>query len=356
MGVHARLIRVGINIATSNSWGTGTANAIAVGAGDGHYVRDELGIQRQTGFHEDDSAGQTYIGAVQSSHPAAIDAMIPTFLHYNDVFQNVLWALVLGNGGTTPTQLGASTAYTNTFEPSGGAKRYATIVRYKSVDTFEVPGAKFTGFELRSGDGGRLEIDWKFVGNDEISDSVINTTTQVSALTFPTLGLRAFFDQLVFRINSQSGGALGASDAIKITSFKLTMNQPVDTKYVGGQLTIIEPEDDGFPSFEIAVTFARFDAASLAFFDGHRDGTKYKADLTITGPVITGATNYGLLVQFPNVYLPEYRAPVPGGAGQVQPFMRIRALSTTTAPTGMTGVTVPMRVVTTGTMSSNPFA
>jgi hypothetical protein len=64
-----------------------------------------------------------------------------------------------------------------------------------------VPGAKFTGFEISVGENGRMQVDWKFIGDTEKSDSVINTSTQVSALTFPTLGLRAFFDDCVIRLN-----------------------------------------------------------------------------------------------------------------------------------------------------------
>lgn len=357
MGVSARVTKVGVNIATSGSWGTGAAVATAVGAGDGHYVRDDLGIQLKVRYSDDDTAAQNFIGSVQTAATDAITAAIPTYLHYADAWQNVLWALTMGTGGTSPTQLSTSTAYTNTFEPATNKTgRYATIVRDKSQYVSEVPGAKFTGFELRAGDGGRMEIDWKFIGNTEKSDSTINTATQVSALTFPTQGLRAFFDDLVFRVNAQAGGALGASDALKITSLKVMMSQPLDIKFVGGQATIIEPEESGFPDFMIDVTFARFDSTTDDFFTAHRDNTAYKADLTLTGPLITGSTYYGLLFQFPNIYVPEYAAPIPGGAGQVAPTAKFRALSTTTAPTGMTGVTVPMRIVTTGISTTNPFA
>src|SRR6185503_1016935 len=132
MGVHARQTKVGINIATSGSWGIGAATATAVGAGDGHYVRDDLGAQLQMQQSADDSAGQDFIGSVQTSNAEAIAAAIPMWLHYNDTFQNILWALTLGTGGTAPTRVGTSTAYTNTFEPATNKTgKYATIVRDK---------------------------------------------------------------------------------------------------------------------------------------------------------------------------------------------------------------------------------
>src|SRR4051812_48419416 len=118
MGVHSRQSKVGINIATSGSWGLSSAVATACGAGDGHYVRDDLNIQLQVNRSKDDSAGQNFIGSVQTATTKAIEAHIPAYLHYNDTFQNILWALTLGTGGTAPTRPGTTTAYTNTFEPA----------------------------------------------------------------------------------------------------------------------------------------------------------------------------------------------------------------------------------------------
>lgn len=357
MAVHARQTRAAINVATSGSWGTGTAVATAVGAGDGHYVTDDLGVQLTVNRSYDESAGQNFIGSVQTATVAAIQTAIPMFLHYNDTFQNVLWALTLGTGGTAPSRISTTTGYTNTFEPSTSKTgRYATIVRDKSQFISEVSGAKFTGFEITFGEHGRAEVKWQFIGDTELITSTINTSTQISALTFPTLGLRAFMDDCVVRLNAQSGGSLGASDAVKYTSLSVRFSQPLDIKHVGGQLTIIEPEENGFPNFDIDMTFARFDSVSDDHFPYHRDGTRLKGDITFTGAAIDATSNYGLLLQFPNLDVMEYRAPVPGGAEQVSPGIKLRALSTTTAPTGMSGVTVPMRVVTTGTSSANPFA
>lgn len=355
----ARESKLGVNIATAGSWSTGAAVAIAVGAGDGHYLRDDLDIQLKQNYVYEDTPNQTFIGAVQVSTTEAIQAQLPMWLHYHDVFQNILWALALGTGGTAPTQLGTSTAYTNTFEPSSSRSStglYASIVRDKVQDISEVPGAIFTGFELRVADGGRMEIDWQFTGNTEKTDSAINTSTQITALTFPTKGLRAFWKDAVVRLNSQSGGALGASDAVKVTSMKVKFSQPIDVKFVGGQATIIQPADNGFPDISVELTFARYDATSKAFFASHRDGSVYKGDITFTGPALIGTTtNYGLKLEFPNLCVPAFAAPLPG-TQQGEPTITLVAMATTTAPTGMTGITKPLRVTTTGIATANPFA
>lgn len=356
MAVHARQTKVGINLATSGSWGTGAAVATAVGAGDGVYVRDDLGIQLQQMYSRDDSAGQNFIGSVQVGRTDAIQVSIPTYLHYNDTFQNVLWALTLGTGGTSPTQVGTTTAYTNTFEPATNKTgKYATIVRDKSQYISEVPGVKFTGFDLTFGEAGRAEITWVGMGDTEKTDSTINTSTQVSALTFPTLGLRAFMDQASFRINAQSGGALATTDALPVSQVRVRFAQPLDTRHVVGQKTVIEPEETGFPEITVEVTMDRFQSNTDDYFASHRDVTAHKAMLLFTGPALA-TTNYGLALMFPNLAVEQYRAPVPGGADQVRPDMRLYALSTTAAPTGMTGITAPLRVITTGSSTTNPFA
>lgn len=355
MGVTARQTKVGINIATAASWST-AAIATAVGAGDGHYLRDDVQIQHKPQVSLEDVATQSFIGMIQIGNYEAIQAQLPMYLHYHDVWQNVLFALALGTGQTSPTQIGVTTAYNNTFEPATSRSNlWATIVRDKGVYVSEVTGAVFNGFEIRVGESGRIEVDWLFVGNNEIEDSAINTSTQISALTFPTLGRRFFFADGVIRLNSQSGGALGSSDAVPFSTFKLRVEQPVDVKFVGGQRTIIQPLDNGFPKITLDLTFARFNSTSQAFFSAMKAGTRYKADIVFTGPAIDATSSYGLKFQFPHLAVMSLQSPMPN-VQQSEPKITLQGLSTSAAPTGMTSVTAPIRVTTTGVSSANPFA
>ena len=356
MAVNARQTRIGIRKATSGSWGTGTAVATAVGAGDGFRVRDDMGVQLQQMYSYDDSAGQSFIGSVQAGNTEAVRVSIPMYLDYNDTFNNRFWAGVFGTGGTAPVQISTSTAYSNTFEPATTKTgQYYTLVRDKVQYISEVPGMKFTGFELTFGEAGRAEITWNAIGDTEKSDSSINTSTQVSALTYPTQGLRAFQRQAVLRLNGQAAGALDSTSIVKYSSLTLRLVESEDEIHVGGQATLIEPEITDHLTVELEVTFPRFDSGTDDFFAAHRDVSAYKGDLTLTGPTIA-ASNYVLLFQFPNLCVPSNASPVPGGGGNVAVSTRFRAMSTTTAPTGMSGVTVPMRLTTTGSSTTNPFA
>jgi len=352
MAVSPRSSKVGINLGTANSWGTATA----VGAGDGVWVTDDLKVQLKKQVDEDDSAGQDFIGSMQVANHVSPKIEVPTLLHYNDTFQNVLWALACGTGGTSPAQVGTSTAYTNTFEPATNKTGlFATIVRDKVTYIEEVPSAKCTGFELSFGANGRGEITWNFIGSHTVIDSSINTSTQISALTFPTQGLRAFFKQAVFRINAASGGALSSAEEFKVTDLKLSYSQKLDTLYVSGQDYIIQPEDDDYPEIKLSVTFDRLTSATDDFIGYHRDNTSLKADLTITGPALA-ATNYKLLFQFPNLIVSEAPVPFKKGAANVSPAATFMAYKAAAAPTGMSGVTKPFRITTTGVSTTNPFA
>jgi hypothetical protein len=356
MAVSPRSGKVGIAIATSGSWGTATA----VGAGDGVWVTDDLKATLSMQIDEDDSAGQDFLSSMQVANHNVVKAEVPTLLHYNDTFQNVFWALACGTGGTAPAAIGTTTGYTNTFEPATNKTGlFATIVRDKVQFISELPSCKCTGFELSFGDNGRAEIVWMFTCTKEVVDSAINTSTQISALTFPTQGMRAFFKQADFRINTSGGGALDTTHSVSITDLKFKYEQPLDELFVAGKDYVIEPEDNDYPSITVETTFARLDGTSDDYIAHHRDNTNMKAELRLTGPTGAGATNYSLLFQFPRLIVTEAPIEFKGGAENVSPTVNFKAYKYTIGtqgPTGMTAVTKPFRLTTTGISTVNPFA
>lgn len=359
MGVTARVLKCGIK--TSTTWGT----AVAVGTGSGQVLREDYRDDPAVAVSEQVAAGETFITQVQAGRVQAVRLAIPMFLHYSDAFQNMFWAHCLGTGGTAPSQVGTTTAYTNTFEPdtSGRVGLFATIVRDKSKKIIEVPSAKFTGFSIKFGENGRAEVIWNAIGMKAIENSAVNTASQIAALTFPPAGMRAFFEQVVMRFNAQGGAGLQASDSITglangtgLTDLSVTFTQPLDEKYVGGVTGIIEPLDNGWPSIELTLTFARLDDVSKLFTGYQTAQSAFKADIVFTGAQIGAtASNYGIKMEFPHLQVWEAQDPIPSSAAQSQPTVTLRAYQATAAPTGM-AVTKPIRVTTTGTSTTNPFA
>jgi hypothetical protein len=312
MAVSPRSSKVGLAIATSSSWGTATA----VGAGNGVWVIDDLKASLSMQVDEDDSAGQDFISSLQVANHNAIKAELVTLLHYNDVFQNQLWALACGTGATS------------TFEPATQKTgRFATIVRDKVEFISEVPSAKCTGFELSFGDNGRGIVTWMFTGTKEVVDSAINTSTQVSATTLST------------------------SDEIKVTDFKITYEQPLDELFVNNQDYILEPEDNAYPNIEVAMTFARLDSTSEDYIGYHRDNTALKMEALLT--YIGGSKS--LKFEFPRLQVAEAPIEFKAGAENVQPEVVMKAYKAAAAPSGMS-VTAPFRITTEGTNTTNYFA
>ncbi len=334
MAVSPRSGRVGIAKATASSWGTATA----VGAGNGVWVTDDLKASLSMQVDEDDSAGQGFITSMQVANHNVVKAEVPSFLHYNDNFQNLFWALACGTGATS------------TFEPATQKTGlFATIVRDKVEFISEIPSAKCTGFELSFGDNGRAEIVWMFTATKEVVDSAINTSTQVSALTFPTQGRRAFFKQLSVWIATAGATTLSSSNAVRLTDLKFRYEQPLDEKFINGQDYVIEPEDDDYPNIELDFTFARLDSTSEAYIGYHRDNTNLKCQLLLTGP-----STYSIKMEFPRLIVKE--APVEfKGTENVAPFVKLGAYQADAAPTGMS-VTAPFRITTVGDNSTNFFA
>jgi hypothetical protein len=83
-------------------------------------------------------------------------------------------------------------------------------------------------------------------------------------------------------------------------------------------------------------------------------GTRYKGDIIFTGPTIDATSSYGLKFQFPHLGVMTLNSPMPN-VQQSEPKAQFEGLSTSSAPTGMSGVTAPVRVTTTGTSNTNPF-
>jgi hypothetical protein len=273
---------------------------------------------------------------VQTATTKAIESAIPAYLHYNDTFQNVLFALALGTGGTAPSRIAVTTAYTNTFEPATNKTgRYATIVRDKVAVRQrgagrEVHRLRDLGRRERPHAGG-LEVHRRH-REERLGDQHQHADQRADV---PDARPARLLRRLRHPPEQRRAAARSARRRDEVHQPEGDLRQPLDTKYVGGQLTIIEPEENGFPDVTIELTFARFDATSHAFFAAHRDGTKYKADITFTGAAIDATSFYGLLLQFPNLDVDIDESKMPGGAGQVEPKIRLKGLSTTAAPTGM---------------------
>jgi hypothetical protein len=189
-----------------------------------------------------------------------------------------------------------------------------------------------------------VEQSFKFLGNRPTNVSSININSTVYGASFPALGGKVFRKQATFRINGQSGGALGSSDAITIETFEFTFERPQDRTFGTGQNYIVEPGDNEFPALSLTVTFPRMNTVSAnSLYMAMNSFTAFKSDLTFLGAFINSTDQYKKLYQFPYMELQDFQTPM-AGAAQVKPKAMFVLKKPSAAPTGMSGVTNPFRI------------
>jgi hypothetical protein len=209
----------------------------------------------------------------------------------------------------------------------------------------EVPSAKPRGFSLRVGDNGKMQLSLPVVGSKTMYTSAVNTNSTIAAATVDALANRVFRKQGTFRMNLQSAGSLVAADAQNVREVNITYARPVaDGDHVFSQDYIIEPDDDGFAEVTAELVFARMTSANAnSLVVCHPGGTHLKADFTFTGAAINSMHSYQFAFYLPALQITEWKAPVTGH-NLVRPTATVALRQATTAPTGMAGITQPIRI------------
>jgi hypothetical protein len=211
---------------------------------------------------------------------------------------------------------------------------YATAKHTKIhiVPSFKVLKAVFSMSK------GLVKSVFSLRGNKVIDTSSI--ISAMSAVTYPDIGNRVKF-QGVFRMNSQSGDALDAEDAIGVKGFSLEPERKMDSEITNEAAHIIEPRENGKPSVKLTLDFARMDDANAAYFANWIAEAEKKADITFTGATIDGVFYRYLKFEFPRLKIEDVDYP----DGNIIPAkMVLRGLVAAEAPEGMSGITDPIHI------------
>jgi hypothetical protein len=199
----------------------------------------------------------------------------------------------------------------------------------------ELTSAKVHGFTVEDGTGGLMKVTYQVTGSKTTNISSININSTVAGATYPSLANRILKRQGVFRLNAFGAGALAASDAVDIESLKFTFNRPQDAPHVFGLDYVIEPADNGFPTFQLDATYPRMTTKSAnSLYAGLRDASTFKADWTFLGSLINSVDNYKMLFQFPLLQVVDFQTPT-SGAQQIKPKVTFELRLAATSPTGM---------------------
>jgi hypothetical protein len=323
----------------ANSWG------VAASVTRGMYVESDGGMKQAPEYVDDQSFGQKFLGQAETGNFGAQDLTLTTPAKYGD-YSYILEACAMGSPSAvtiSSSVAGQVTSWLHIIDlaPSiDGLGITGAFDKVLYVD--ELTSAKVYGFSM-TGDGSVMKESFKVMGTRPTNISSINTRSTVNGATFPALANRIFTKHGTFRVNAQAAGTLGASDAVVIETCAVEFSRPQDAPFVYGQDYIYEPADNGFPEFNISVTFPRMDTVSAnSFYACQRDGTVLKGELRFSGALINSADNNSFILQFPHLEVQDTTQNT-SGAQQIKPTAMFKAKLAASSPSGMPFVN-PMRL------------
>lgn len=337
----------------TNSWG------VAASVTKGIYFESDGGMQLKVAQITDNAFNQTFIGTADPGLITAPSLSLSGRYRYDDN-EYILDACAMGSPAAvtiSTSAVGQVTSWQHQFDLAGAIDGLGvTFAIDKNQYVDELTSLKVFGFEIADQDNGAMQVTYKGLGNQPTNISSVNINSTLAGATYPALGNRVVQQQGTFRMNLNSAGALGASDAVKAESIKFTFERPQDSPHVYGQSFIDEPADNGHPTFVVEVDFPRMNTISAnSLYAGLRSMTAFKADWTFQGAFINSTDQYKVLFQFPYLQLLEdgFAAPT-NGAMQVKPKAKFRAALAPTSPTGMAFVN-PFRLTRIMTNSTVAF-
>jgi hypothetical protein len=265
---------------------------------------------------------------------------------------NLLWGLAFGSSAVTTLDTGAY-AHTFTLTPDL-AGLFATYCVFDGVAVREATSMKVTGFELSGTGGQALDLRFPVMADDRIATSTVNTT--LAAVTYLPYEGRLMFDDVLIRINAQGGAALTTADTFYFSDFSITLDRPHEAPFVTNRRsTRSEPIANGKPTIRIALTEDAYTTTSR--LTALRARTAFKMDFEALGSVAIGTTTYTyrLYCEFPGVFHSAVRLPI-NGPSRIIPDLEFVAEQVASAPTGMSGLTLPMRMTLHNAWSTNALA
>lgn len=352
-GQTGRSMRLAFAKFGTNSWG------VAASVTKGAYFEGDAGLQLKPAMITDNAFNQPFVGPAD---PGLIEAPTLSLVgrdRYDD-YQYVLEGLAMGS----PTAVviatstsGQTTSWSHQFDLADSIDGLgATFAIDKNQYVDELTNAKIHGFTLTQDSNGAMSQTFTVTGSRPTNISSVNVNSTLAAATFPALTNRVVQQQGTFRLNNNSAGALGATDAIKAESIKLTFTRPQDAPHIYGQDFVDEPADNGWPEVMVEVTYPRMNTVSAnSLYAGVRSATAFKADWTFLGAFINSTDQYKKLYQFPYLQLmADGFTANTAGPNQVKPVAKFAARMATTSPTGMAFVR-PFRLTRVMTQSVVAF-
>jgi hypothetical protein len=335
-----------IGVALSSVWGQATE----CGAGDLWQVEGLPSNKNVTELMANDiGGGVDMVKTVEAGRTNPTVGAVPFKMQYEGPSLD-LTALFMGAAGT-PATSGDGEKHTITYD-ADRTDLYATVAwQATSDEAFEMPTGLPTSLTITAGNApdylrGSIEL----LGNNILYSDTTNTTTTLEDCTLEDANLIVIKPEDEFRINAQAGGALATGDKICVTGVTIALQRGQElVPEICGVAGNGEPRAAGEMPFigDVTVTFKNL--ADATYFEAQEDGTEYKLQLHIVGPLIAGTTYYGWDFFAPRVKVvasPSYDI-----SSTVQnPYTVVfKCLAATANPTGMDSTLPYFEVVNTKT-------
>jgi hypothetical protein len=353
MGITGRQVRAAF--ARSSTWNTPASVTQQL------LIQSTAGLDDQPTLVEDPAFGQGYMGTPEIGDRPALTPSLPMQLRFEQG-SDVLIAGAMGSAAAPASTSGQGAnslvAYTHALTLAPVVTHMFSLANDLIQYVQEVPTFKVRGFNIKVGNNGVMEIGFPIVGNRAKYDSTTNTNSTVGAATAATPGNRAFRRNATLRMNAQTGGSLVAADAMTLAKeFTLNFARPLaSADFVLASDTVAEPDDDGIAEFGLDVTFARMNSVTAnQLATAFSAGSAFKADVTMLGTYINSTTQRTLKFEFSNLLVSKYDATV-AGHGLLRPVVSFKGYSVVAAPTGMSGLTDPLRVTIINARATNLLA
>lgn len=334
---------------------------VACGAGD-EVPMLKGQIKRSAPVKVDETRGSSFS---KDGTPGEIKADAPFIFNLRYIGLDVLIAMFMGIAGV-PAQQAATTAYKNIYKWNPDVYGlFVSIAKLMGTGTYleTAPTAKITGLTL-SGQVGSdpLQLAVDFIGSNKEIASAVNTLATFANVTLPTGADRnaVMFSHLAFRMNSQSGAALGAGDLIYPGKFSLNLKRNMAGKYTGRHRTtganpqdlIDEPTNEGNPDLKLSLEFPTHTGTTY-LADLGTDARK-KMDITATGGLIASTYYNQHMIQMPHLQMEDDN--VTDDDGRIVEPVNFILHGASAAPTGMTGCTDPLWWQVINTRTTDPLA
>jgi|GEM_PF-4052042 len=287
-------------------------------------------------FHEESDEGKI-----------KCDLSPTAYLRYDDPVAHTMLAQIVGSH-TTPSTV-STLAYTSDYLLTENIEgRFGSFAVDKVTRIHSVPSVKWNSFTLTAKPGVPVEMQYKGIGTDELTDSTINTT--LDSVTSSDRSNRMQLKDAVIRVNDQTGSTLGEGDEISVTSFTFEFDRPHTSDYENnGSNAIAEPLGDGYPKAKVSLEFRKYGDTEAQYYSDWQKNTLKKMEVLFEGATIEGSARYQFKMMFPRLRVKEVKT---SGSNNIVTSVSMDCEAPTTAPSGMSGLTRPFKITVQNTQST----